>query len=108
MALRAFLGILLAIVVGTAARPTAVHATAITVTTTNDELNANGDCSLREALKAVDACEADQSDAIDTIAVPASTARDATFRDQIGVAEARMRAIAAVTRHPCWRRRDGS
>ncbi|MEO6026645.1 MAG: right-handed parallel beta-helix repeat-containing protein, partial [Candidatus Binatia bacterium] len=72
-----FLGILLAIVVCTAAQP--IHAATITVTTTVDELNVDGDCSLREAVRAantnvaVDACAAGQNDQTDTITVPAGT-----------------------------------
>jgi CSLREA domain-containing protein len=51
------------------------HAAAIGVTTTADELNSDGDCSLREAIRAanlnaaVDACPA--GDGADTIALPA-------------------------------------
>src|SRR5687767_11535259 len=54
-----------------------VHAASITVTTTVDELNADGDCSLREAISAattdtaVDACVAGSG--ADTITVPAGT-----------------------------------
>jgi CSLREA domain-containing protein len=54
-----------------------VHAASITVTTTVDELNADGDCSLREAIQAattdtaVDACVAGSG--ADTITVPAGT-----------------------------------
>ena len=54
-----------------------VHAASITVTTTVDELNADGDCSLREAIQAantdiaVDACPAGSG--ADTITVPANT-----------------------------------
>ena len=49
----------------------------IAVTTTTDELNADGDCSLREAVRtantnvAVDACSVGQNDQTDTITVPA-------------------------------------
>jgi CSLREA domain-containing protein len=74
---RPFLGILLAIFVCTAAQP--IHAASIAVTTTVDELNADGDCSLREAVRAantnaaVDACPAGQNDQTDTITVPAGT-----------------------------------
>jgi CSLREA domain-containing protein len=74
-----FFGILLAIVVCMAATPATTFATAITVTATTDELNANGNCSLREAIQAantnaaVDACAAGQSDQVDTITVPAGT-----------------------------------
>ena len=55
----------------------AVYATQITVTTTTDELNADGDCSLREAIvaantnAAVDACPAGSG--ADTITLPAGT-----------------------------------
>src|SRR5215470_17970971 len=79
MSRHASLGILLAIVVWTAIPPRAAHATSITVTTTNDELNTDGDCSLREAVRAanlnvaVDACPAGQNDQTDTITVPAGT-----------------------------------
>jgi CSLREA domain-containing protein len=51
------------------------HAATITVTTTADELNSDGDCSLREAIQAantdtaIDACTA--GSAADTIVVPA-------------------------------------
>ena len=54
-----------------------VRAASITVTTTADELNADGDCSLREAIHAantdtaVDACPAGSG--ADTITVPAGT-----------------------------------
>ena len=54
-----------------------VHAASITVTTTADELTANGNCSLREAIQAastdtaVDACSAGSG--ADTIIVPAGT-----------------------------------
>ena len=56
---------------------TALAGTTITVNTTADELNADGDCSLREAIQAattdsaVDACPAGSSD--DTITLPAGT-----------------------------------
>jgi len=79
MSPRPFLGILLAIVVSTAAPPRAALATSIAVTTTNDELNSDGDCSRREAVRAantnvtVDACPAGQNDQTDTITVPAGT-----------------------------------
>jgi CSLREA domain-containing protein len=54
-----------------------VHAASLTVTTTNDELNSDGDCSLREAIQAtntdaaVDACTAGSG--ADIIVVPAGT-----------------------------------
>ena len=73
---RPCLGILLAIAFWTST----VHATTINVTTTADELNADGDCSLREAVQAAnanaasDACPAGQGDpTVDTIVVPAGT-----------------------------------
>ncbi len=73
------LSILLTIVTATVAAPCPLHAASITVTTTNDELNSDGDCSLREAVRAantnaaVDACTAGQNDQTDTITVPAGT-----------------------------------
>jgi len=57
--------------------PAAGYAAEIAVTTTADELNADGDCSLREAIQAantdtaVDACPAGSG--ADTIVVPAGT-----------------------------------
>jgi CSLREA domain-containing protein len=54
-----------------------VHAAAITVNTTADELSTNGNCSLREAIQAantdaaVDACTAGSGD--DVITLPAGT-----------------------------------
>ena len=57
--------------------PGAAHAAGIAVTTTADELNNDGDCSLREAIQAantnsvVDACVAGAGD--DTITLPAGT-----------------------------------
>ena len=57
-------------------------AATITVTTLVDELNADGDCSLREAVRAantnlaVDDCDAGQGDQTDTITVPAGRGRD--------------------------------
>ena len=59
------------------ARPGAVHAASIAVDTTNDELNGDGACSLREALQAantdgaVSGCAAGSG--ADTITVPAGT-----------------------------------
>jgi len=56
---------------------TQVHAASITVNTTSDELNTDGDCSLREAIQsfntqsAVDACAAGAGN--DTITLPAGT-----------------------------------
>jgi CSLREA domain-containing protein len=53
------------------------HAATITVNTTNDELNSDGDCSLREAIQAantdatVDACTTGSG--ADTITLPAGT-----------------------------------
>ncbi len=57
--------------------PTPVPSATITVNTTGDELNTNGNCSLREAIQAantntpVDACTA--GGVVDTIIVPAGT-----------------------------------
>ena len=76
---RPLLAIPLVLVFCTAAIPRTARATSIAVTTTADELNADGDCSLREAVRAantnvaVDACPAGQSDQTDTITVPAGT-----------------------------------
>jgi CSLREA domain-containing protein len=63
---------------GSVAFPTSVRAdSTITVNTTDDELNTDGDCSLREAIQAantnaaVDACTAGSG--ADTITVPAGT-----------------------------------
>ena len=59
--------------------PRPVDAATIAVTTTVDELNTDGDCSLREAVRAantnlaVDACPAGQNGQTDTITVPAGT-----------------------------------
>ena len=70
---------LLAIVACLALPPRPVDAATIAVTTTIDELNTDGDCSLREAVRAantnvaVDACPAGQNDQTDTITVPAGT-----------------------------------
>ena len=61
----------------TFAGPNAAHAAAIAVTATNDELNTDGDCSLREAIQAantdtgVDSCLS--GNGADTIMVPAGT-----------------------------------
>ncbi len=74
-----FFGILLAIVAAAVAAPRPLHAATIAVTTTTDELNTDGDCSLREAVRAantnlaVDDCDAGQNAATDTITVPAGT-----------------------------------
>ena len=70
---------ILAAAVALLARPAAeaIPGATITVDTTNDELNADGDCSLREAIQAantdaaVDACTAGSG--ADTIVLPAST-----------------------------------
>ena len=62
---------------GTAAETRLAYAATITVTTTADELNDDGDCSLREAVQAantdaaVDACSAGSG--ADTIVVPPGT-----------------------------------
>ena len=70
---------LLAIVACLALPPRPVDAATIAVTTTVDELNTDGDCSLREAVRAantnlaVDACPAGQNGQTDTITVPAGT-----------------------------------
>jgi CSLREA domain-containing protein len=72
-----FLGILLAAVLCTAVQPG--HAATIAVTTTVDEINADGDCSLREAVRAantnlaVDDCDPGEGAQTDTITVPAGT-----------------------------------
>jgi CSLREA domain-containing protein len=66
------------ILLGSATFPTSVRAdSTITVNTTDDELNTDGDCSLREAIQAantnaaVDACTTGSG--ADTITVPAGT-----------------------------------
>lgn len=65
------------LMVGTLCVPLAGHAATIDVTTTVDELNSDGDCSLREAIQAantdvpVDNCGAGSG--ADTINVPAGT-----------------------------------
>lgn len=62
---------------GTAVFIPIVYAETITVNTTDDEVNSDGDCSLREAIlsantnTAVDACEAGDGD--DIISIPAGT-----------------------------------
>ncbi len=67
-----------AIALMTLARAATVEAATITVTTTEDELNQDGDCSLREAIEAantnaaVDACTAGDPGA-DVIDLPAGT-----------------------------------
>jgi CSLREA domain-containing protein len=59
--------------------PQVAQAATITVNTTADELNSDGDCSLREAIRAantntrVDACTAGSSTENDTISVPSGT-----------------------------------
>ena len=79
MSPKPFLGILLAIAASAALPLRPVEAATIAVTTTVDELNADGDCSLREAVRAantnlaVDACTAGQNDQTDTITLPAGT-----------------------------------
>src|ERR671921_618797 len=70
------LAVLAALVFSLALAPPA-HAATISVTTTTDELNADGDCSLREAVRAanldasVDACVAGTG--ADMITLPAGT-----------------------------------
>jgi uncharacterized repeat protein (TIGR01451 family)/CSLREA domain-containing protein len=69
---------LLAMLALAAPSPQTAYAATINVTTTNDELNSDGDCSLREAIEAantnaaVDACTAG-SVGLDTINLPAGT-----------------------------------
>ncbi len=69
---------LLAVLALAAPAPRVAHAATINVTTTDDELNADEDCSLREAIEAantdavVDACTAGSS-GMDTIYLPAGT-----------------------------------
>ncbi len=72
------IGAIAILLLGLVALPTRVaRAAAITVTTTADELNTDGDCSLREALVAAntdsasDACAA--GNGADTISLPAGT-----------------------------------
>jgi len=73
------LGLVLALLACIALPPRLVDAATITVTTATDELNTDGDCSLREAVRAantnaaVDACTAGQNTETDTITVPAGT-----------------------------------
>ena len=52
MSPKPFLGILLAIAASAALPLRSAEAATITVTTTVDELNADGDCSLREGVRA--------------------------------------------------------
>ncbi len=79
MSPKPFLGILLAIAASAALPLRPVEAASIVVTTTVDELNADGDCSLREAIRAantnvaVDDCDAGENAQTDTITVPAGT-----------------------------------
>ncbi len=72
------IGVIVTLLIGLLALPSHVaRAAVIAVTTTADELNADGDCSLREALLAantdgsVDACAAGSG--ADTISLPAGT-----------------------------------
>lgn len=61
------------------ATPPRAEAALITVTTTADELRSDGDCALREAVRAanlnqrVDRCPAGRRDAVDVIRLPAAT-----------------------------------
>jgi CSLREA domain-containing protein len=70
---------LLVAIAGLLAPASAVYAATITVTTTADEVNTNGACSLREALRAanlnvkVDSCPAGSTSSMDTITLPAGT-----------------------------------
>jgi CSLREA domain-containing protein len=79
MSPKPFLGILLAIAVSAALPLRSAEAAPIAVTTTTDELNTDGDCSLREAIRAantnaaVDDCDAGENAQTDTITVPAGT-----------------------------------
>jgi len=76
----ALLGVVALVLLLFMAQDQTAYATTITVNTTDDELNADGDCSLREAIQAVntggavDACAAG-SGAADTIMLPAGTYR---------------------------------
>lgn len=69
--------LVLALLLALAMPPGEVHAATIIVDTTDDELNSDGDCSLREAIQAannnsvVDACTAGTGD--NTITLPAGT-----------------------------------
>jgi CSLREA domain-containing protein len=73
----ALLGVLVAVLAVLLGDPGPALAATITVTTTTDELNADGDCSLREAVRAanlntpVDSCTAGSG--VDTIDVPPGT-----------------------------------
>lgn len=73
------LALLLSLLTSLALAQRPAEAASITVTTATDELNADGDCSLREAVRAantnlaVDACPAGQNDQTDTITLPAGT-----------------------------------
>src|SRR3990172_1843247 len=72
----ALLGVL-ALLTAVAWQPLPVAATTITVNTTADELNVDGDCSLREAIQAANTNSAFDACAVgsgtDTITVPAGT-----------------------------------
>lgn len=69
--------IMLVTTVGVASPAVPAHAATLTVNTTDDELNSDGDCSLREAIQAatddfaVDACPSGSGD--DIITVPSGT-----------------------------------
>lgn len=74
---RVVAGVLLAVGLALGSLHTTRAATTITVTTTTDELQKDGDCSLREAIRAanlntaVDACLAGSGSNVDTIMLPA-------------------------------------
>ena len=94
-----FVIMLIAGLVSTALRPPAAYAATITVSTTADELNADSDCSLREAIvaantdTAVDACPA--GSCADTINLPAGNyvlsiagmAEDATLTGDLDITQ---------------------
>jgi CSLREA domain-containing protein len=69
--------LVLSVLLGSALIVTPVYAAEITINTSNDELNNDGDCSLREAIQAantnsqVDACG--PGSGADTITIPAGT-----------------------------------
>ena len=75
--MRRRIGAILVLLTVAALAPGGVEATTIDVTTPADELNADGDCALREAIEAantdapVDACAA--GNGLDTISIPAGT-----------------------------------
>ncbi|MCA9772658.1 MAG: CSLREA domain-containing protein, partial [Myxococcales bacterium] len=75
--MRRRIGAILVLLTVAALAPGGVEATTIAVTTPADELNADGDCALREAIEAantdapVDACAA--GNGLDTISIPAGT-----------------------------------